>query len=55
MGFLREQEKNYGGEMLLEFAEKWGLVILNCDARCRGVCTRSEKNERSVIDYVMIN
>ena len=49
--FLGEQN-NYGGEMLLEFAERWGLVILICD-RCRGVYTRSVRNE-SVIDYIIV-
>ena len=30
-------------------------MTLNCDVRCRGVYTRSERNERSVIDYIMVN
>ena len=55
VGFLGEQEKNYGGEMLLEFAERWGLVILNCDSRCISVYNRSVRNEKSVIDYIMVN
>ena len=41
--------------MLLEFAERWGLLILNCDSRCRGVYTKSVRNERSVINYIMVN
>ena len=47
VGFLGEQTKNYGGEMLLEFAERWGLAILNCDSRCKGVYTRSVRNGKT--------
>ena len=55
VGFLGEQEKNYGGKMLLEFAERCCLLILNYDSKCKGVYTKSVKNEKSVIDYIMVN
>ena len=41
--------------MLQEFAERWSLVILDCDSKCRGVYTRLVRNECSIIDYMMVN
>ena len=29
VGFLGEQRRNYNGELLLEFMERWSLVMLN--------------------------
>jgi len=55
VGFLGEQRQNSNGEMLLNFMEKWNLVMLNADVRCEGKYTRIEGNERSVIDYALVN
>ena len=41
--------------MMLEFAERWNLVVLNADERCEGVSTRVQGNERSVIDFYLVN
>ena len=39
--FLGNQDKNHNGVKLLEFVERWNLIIMNCDAKCRGTigCT----------------
>ena len=55
VGFLGEQERNRKGEMMMNFAERWNLVILNADDRVEGQYTRVQGNERSVIDYYLIN
>ena len=55
VGFLGEQSKNRKGEMMLEFMERWNMVILNMDDRCEGVYTRIQGREKSVIDYYLVN
>ena len=55
VGFLGEQELNRNGVLMLDFMQKWNLVMLNVDERCRGKYTRVQGNERSVIDYYLVN
>ena len=55
MGFLGNQDKNHNGVKLLEFVERWNLIIMNCDAKCRGTYTRIERDNKSVIDYILVN
>ena len=54
-GFLGNQELNYNGTKMLEFMEKWNLILMNCDTNCSGTFTRIERDAKSVIDYIMIN
>jgi len=55
VGFLGEQRLNINGELLLHFMEKWNLVMLNADDRCEGQYTRIDRNEYSVIDYMLVD
>lgn len=55
VGFIGHQEMNRKGEMMLEFMEKWDLVMLNASDRCDGVYTRIQGNERSVLDYYLVD
>lgn len=55
VGFLGTQDLNRKGEMMLEFAERWNMVILNADDKCEGEYTRVQGNERSVIDYYLVD
>ena len=40
---------------MLDFAERWNLVMLNADDRCEGEYTRIQGNENSTIDYYLVN
>ena len=55
MGFLGNQDKNHNVVKLLEFVERWNLIIMNCDAKCRGTYLRIERDNKSVIDYILVN
>lgn len=55
VGYLGEQRINGNGRMLLEFIEKWNLIMLNMDDACEGLYTRVQGEERSVIDYYLVN
>jgi len=55
IGFLGEQRQNNNGELLLNFMERWNLVMLNADDRCMGTYTRIMGNDRSVIDFMLVD
>ena len=55
MEFLGQHATNSNGRMMLEFAEKWNLVMLNVDDRCEGVYTRVQGEERTVLDYCLVD
>lgn len=55
IGFLGPQAPNSNGEMMLDFMEEWNLSLLNADDRCEGMFTRIQGENKSVIDYVMVN
>ena len=49
----KDDDKN--GEMLLEWIQDYGLIMLNMDDRCIGKYTWSRGENKSVIDYMMVN
>ena len=55
VGFLGSQDRNHNGVKLSEFVERWNLIIMNCDTKCRGTFTRIESDNKSVIDYILVN
>jgi len=40
---------------MMDFVDKWNFSILNADDRCDGLYTRVHRNERTVIDYYLVN
>ena len=42
-------------EITMEFTERWNLIMMNCDVKCKGTFTMVELNNKSVIDYFLIN
>ena len=44
-----------GGKKLIKMIEKEKLVILNASEKCEGKWTRDENEEKSIIDYVIID
>ena len=55
VGFIGEHDLNRNGQMMLDFMERWNLVMLNADSRCEGKYTRVQGNERSIIDYALVD
>ena len=55
VGFLGRQELNYNGKLLMEFVEKWNLIMLNADDRCEGEVTRRQRGEESVLDFILVS
>ena len=55
IGFIGEQELNYNGRIMLDFIDRWNLIMLNADDRCVGVVTRKQRGEESVLDYILIS
>ena len=55
IGILGEQEVNQNGEEMIRFVEDAGLILLNIDRECTGEITRNFRDQKSVIDYVMVN
>ena len=55
IGLLGKQKLNRNGKVVLNLMEKYNLILLNMDANCCGETTRSQNNEQSTIDYVLVN
>ena len=53
VGFLGSEERNYNGIKMLGFMERWNLIMMNCDVKCKGTFIMVEGNNESVIDYVL--
>ena len=49
----RDTDKN--GKMILEWMENYELILLNMDEKCEGVFTRIRGEQKTTIDYVMVN
>lgn len=54
VGFKGEQKMDNNGKMIIEWMEKYNLIMLN-DVKCEGVYTWTRGDQRSVIDYALAN
>ena len=55
LGFLGTQQKNHNGERVLDLMETHSLQLLNGDMKCEGEITWCRGEQRSVIDFVLVN
>ena len=55
IGILGHQKENQHGKLVLNWIEEDGLTLLNLDDKCEGVYTWSRGNQKSVIDYALVN
>ena len=55
VGFLGSQKIDEGGNMILDWLENYGLIMLNNDPQCKGLYTWESKEQKSVIDFALIN
>ena len=55
LGFIGPQKLNKNGKVVIDLMEACSLILLNGDDRCEGQITRSIREERSSIDFVLVN
>ena len=55
IGLLGHQKQNQHGKVILKWIEEDGLTLLNLDEKCEGVYTWSRGDQKSVIDYALVN
>ena len=55
IGILGHQKANQHGKIVLKWIEEDGLTLLNLDENCEGVYTWSRGDQKSVIDYALVN
>ena len=48
-------KEDINGRMLLEWARDYRLTILNLDEKCSGVYTRVRREQKTAIDYAVVN
>jgi len=53
VGFKGKQKLDSNGKMIIEWMEKYRLIMLNEDEKCKGEYTWSKDGKNSVIDYVL--
>ena len=56
IGIIKETrplDKN--GKMILRWLDDYNLTLLNLDEKCEGAFTRTIKDQKSIVDYVLIN
>ena len=52
---LDGKEDDENGKMLLEWVGNYQLIMLNTDQRCEGRHTRVHRNQKTTLDYIMVN
>ena len=52
---LDNKEDDINGLMLTEWADEYNLNILNLDMKCKGTYTRIRNNQRTTVDYILVN
>ena len=54
-GLLGTQKIDNMGRVIMDWIADYNLVLMNCDMKCEGTYTWSQREQKSVIDYVMVN
>ena len=55
VGFKGYQQIDENGKMIIEWMEKYNLIMLNDDFNCRGEVTWRRHDQESVIDFVLVS
>ena len=54
-GLIGQQKENENGKMIKDWMNDFGLVLLNLDEKCKGTYTWGRNDQKSVIDYALVN
>ena len=49
------KDTDRNGKMIIEWMDKYELILLNTDEKCKGTFTRIRGNQKTTIDYVLVN
>lgn len=52
---LDGKETDQNGKMILEWMEEYKLTLLNIEEKCEGIYTRVRGEQKTAIDYVLVN
>ena len=52
LGYQKQDER---GKMIIRWMNEYNLNLLNIDEKCRGVSTWERGNQKSTIDFVLVN
>ena len=52
---LDEKEDDTNGLMINKWSEEYDLHILNLDQRCKGTYTRIRNDQKTTVDYILVN
>ena len=52
---LGQQKEDENGRIVLDWVNNYGMQLLNLDAACEGIYTWSRNEQRSAIDFVLVN
>ena len=55
IGILGEQQINYNGKLVMDMKMECNLILLNATDKCEGMITWSRGEQRSAIDFVIVN
>ena len=55
VGFLGSQKEDKNGKFVSDLMSKNKMILLNCDEICSGLYTWGKREQKSVIDYVLVN
>lgn len=49
------RDDDINGRMLMEWVDEQGMIMLNLDEKCEGKYTRIRGDQRTTVDYIMVN
>ena len=52
---LEKRKEDVNGRMVLDWLERFDVVLMNADDKCEGVYTWKRGNQRSAIDFILVN
>ena len=55
LGYIGYQEENENGKIVNEMIERNNLILLNLEEKCSGTYTWSRGEQKSAIDFIMVN
>ena len=55
LGLLEDRRDDINGEMVMKWLDEFDLILMNADEKCEGVYTWSRGDQRSAIDFMLVN
>ena len=55
LGFIGDQPQNFNGKIVLDIMTEYNLILINGTEKCNGTITWSRRDQRSAIDFILMN